>query len=232
MLKITPNQLGKLKASRREAFCLQVATYLQEFYNQSYDRLGDAEEQREWIADVVEAAQSFGFDAQSEIYSYVRAAITFDEDFYQLPWAQAVLQTSALPATKALLLDDAVTITLEKEQKTADAERKRLLQRKALQYASAKANYVLAFDAFYGLGLVNQANAEQWLQKVAQQAIVYGFCDDFLLDGYTEVAMHYGPEFHQCAWATEILCAQSDATSKCQALLAHLSANYGQPNLA
>jgi len=227
MLKISKSQIDHLRVIKTAGFCKEVHTYLQDYYEDELFILGDAEDQLEWIADVVSDAQRYELGTKSEIYTYVRVAITFDEDFHEFPWANKILQLKAMPSTKAQLLEDAMAKELDEMLAQHEQERDRLLEQKVSSYSKEKANYVFSFNIFYGLGLENIEDAEKWLFDVAETAVSFGFTDDFLLDSYLEVALYFGKDCHTREWANDILASDTSITDKISALLSYLSTNFG-----
>jgi len=227
MLKISKLQIDHLKTIKVAEFCKKVHVYLQNYYERELFILGEVEDQMEWVEEVVSDAQSYGMDEELDIYTYARVAITFDEDFHELAWANKILQLKAMPSTKAQLLEDAMSKELDKMLAQHERDRDRLLEQKVSSYSREKASYVFSFNIFYGLGLENIEEAEKWLYDVAKTAVGFGFTDDFLLDSYLEVALYFGKDCHTREWARDILESDKSVTDKISALLSYLSTNFG-----
>ncbi len=227
MLKISKLQIDHLKTIKIAEFCKKVHAYLQDYYESELFILGEVEDQMEWVEEVVSDAQRYGIGAEADIYAYVRVAITFDEDFHELPWANKILQLRAMPSTKAQLLEDAMEKELDAMLAQHERDRDRLLEQKVSSYSREKASYVFSFNIFYGLGLESIEEAEKWLHDVAKTAVGFGFTDDFLLDSYLEIALYFGKECHTREWASDILASDKSVTDKISALLSYLSTNFG-----
>ncbi len=227
MLKITQQQFDRLREEKTKEFCHLALNYIDDLYPNALSFLDQKDDQIEWIYDVVTTAHSYELDTEEEIYSYLRAALTFDEDFHTESWAKEVLTLSVSPSNKALLLDDAVTIQLEKQANEIEKKNNALLKTKIEQYAREKAQYVLSFSSFYGLGLKKLEESTQWVRNMGQQAKSDDITENPHLDAYLEVAMRFGLDFNKTAWAKNILESNDTIDNKVQALLRYLSANYG-----
>lgn len=228
MLKITKKQFEQLKGKKSNEFSQEVLMHLSEYYPERMSFLGEMEEQLEWTQGVVDDAHDYGFDRKSDVYRYVRAAITFDEDFHKLPWAKEIFKLGVTPTTKSLLLEDAVTKRLEMESEKLERESKRLHKEKINAYAEEKGPYVYSFNVFYGLKLNGEVEAVEWTKSVCEKANEFGIIETVYLDSYLEVAMYYGPDFHDMPWAEEILTSDSSLNDKIKRLLTYLSEHYGE----
>ena len=228
MLKVSKQQLDYLSALKTVKFYKKIKAYLLTYYEKELRLLGAEKDQLKWIEKVVKKAKGYGMDTESELYTYARAAITFGENFHELPWAKDILQLKLMSSSKARFLQDAMMAELEKMTAKAEQNRDRLLNKKAMLYSSEKADYVFSFNLFYGLGLNSIEDAKKWLTNVAITAMTFGFTDDFLLDSYLEVALYFGKDFHTENWANNMLTSDKLITDKLSYLLGYLSDNFGQ----
>ncbi len=229
MLKITDEQFNALEKRKIEILCQGIVTYIDEYYPSEAYRLGDYQEQYDWVTDVVEAAFEIGIEIEADIYRYVRVALTFGEDFIEEPWAKEVLDMPISAAVKSELLENDALKILAKQAKQVEKDTQRLIKQKIAQYAQEKAHYVYSFNVFYGLKLDNEQAAETWIKHMAATACDLGFTDDFQLNTLLEIALYFGKDFFAKPWAQSIINNEQPLDEKMKALHDHLRDNFGNP---
>ncbi|VAW60717.1 hypothetical protein MNBD_GAMMA11-1854 [hydrothermal vent metagenome] len=219
MLKISQSQMTLFEKMALKKSCTKILAQLNERFADKMDDIGDNEDQLEWVMDNAEKAMTYNIRAQGDVVRYLNTAITFGEDFDQLPWANAILVQDIEGATRTRLLQDESGVQLRKLLSEKQKKREPLIERKIQEYVKNKTEYVIAFTVFYGLPFETPADATPWLERVARKGTELGFVYDILLDSYLETAMYFGEHFYKQPWAEELLTREQSIHDKASALL-------------
>ena len=214
MLQVFKTPVEKFKESKNRETQTAAMEYIRELYPDKMAHLGSEQAQQVWVDTIVKSAQHHNFTSEKEVFSYIRAVISFGEDFHRLPWAQKILNLRAPSLEKSERLDNAIASQLEDAVSDVTGQYRAISTKDLDKYLEEKSDYVYSFSGFYGLQLESVSEAMQWVVAVVQEAYQYNITANAHLDSYIEVAMHFGQKFNQRPWAKKILSSPIKTTKR------------------